>query len=94
MRLCASDDTDVQEMMQTYTGWIEKVKQAVCDKRPVDERFETYLKKRATRERKLNDALFTVRRKKMLKIRRELRGGELGAVDNAGKLGHFPPLNT
>jgi len=50
-RLSASDDPDVREMAQTYIGWIEKVQQAARDKKPIDERFETYLKKRATHKR-------------------------------------------
>lgn len=82
-RLSASDDPDVREMAQTYIGWIEKVQQAARDKKPIDERFETYLKKRATRKRKPKDVPFTVRRTKVLQPRRELRGGELVVVDEA-----------
>jgi SPP1 gp7 family putative phage head morphogenesis protein len=82
-RLSGSDDPDVREMAQTYIAWIEKVQQAASGKTSIDERFETYLKKRATRKRKPKDVPFTVQRTKVLQPKRELRNGELVVVDGA-----------
>src|SRR5690606_24265897 len=58
-RLSKSDDQDIREMADTYIAWVERVQQAAHEKKTIDQRFETYLKKRATRTKKQKDAPFT-----------------------------------
>ena len=90
-RLRQASDPDVKEMAEIYIGWIEQVQAAARDKAPIAERFETYLKKRATPKKRPKDVPFTVRKTKVLQPRRELRNGELvvvdGASDNAALFG-------
>ncbi len=82
-RLRQADDADIKEMAGTYIAWIEKVQKAARDKTPIEEHFETYLKKRATRKKKRKDVPFTVRRTKVLHTKRQLKGGDLGVVEEA-----------
>ena len=82
-RLRQADDADVKEMAETYIGWIEKVQTAARDKTPIEGRFETYLKQRATRKKMSKDVPFTVRQTKVLQPKRELKNGELVVVDGA-----------
>ena len=82
-RLRQADDADIKEMAGTYTAWIEKVQKAARDKTPIEEHFETYLKKRATRKKKRKDVPFTVRRTKVLHTKRQLKGGDLVVVEEA-----------
>jgi hypothetical protein len=90
-RLSKSDDQDIREMADTYIAWIERVQLAANDKKTIDQRFETYLKKRATRTKKQKDAPFTVRRTKVRQPRREIRNGEIvvleDGVDNSALFG-------
>ncbi len=82
-RLREAADPDVKEMAETYIGWIEKIMVAVREKTPIEGRFETYLKKRATRKKMSKDVPFTVRQTKVLQPKRELKNGELVVVDGA-----------
>ncbi len=82
-RLRQADDRDIKEMAGTYIAWIEKVQKAARDKTPIEEHFEAYLKKRATREKKRKDVPFTVRRTKVLHTKRQLNGGDLVVVEEA-----------
>jgi hypothetical protein len=90
-RLSKSDDQDIREMADTYIAWIERVQQAAHEKKTIDQRFETYLKKRTTRTKKQKDAPFTVRRTKVRQPRREIRNGEIvvleDGVDNSALFG-------
>jgi SPP1 gp7 family putative phage head morphogenesis protein len=90
-RLSKSDDQDIREMADTYIAWIEKVQLAANEKKTIDQRFETYLKKRATRSKKRKDAPFTVRRTKVRQPRREIKNGEIvvleDGVDNSALFG-------
>ncbi len=82
-RLRQADNADVKEMAGTYIAWIEKVQKAARDKTPIEEHFEAYLKKRATRKKKRKDVPFTVRRTKVLHTKRQLKGGDLVVVEEA-----------
>ena len=82
-RLRQADNADIKEMAGTYIAWIEKVQKAARDKTPIEEHFETYLKKRATRKKKRKDVPFTVRRTKVLHTKRQLKGGDLVVVEEA-----------
>ncbi len=82
-RLRQADDADAKEMAGTYIAWIENVQKAARDKTPIEEHFETYLKKRATRKKKRKDVPFTVRRTKVLQPKRQLKGGDLVVVEEA-----------
>jgi len=81
-RLSKSDDPDVREMADTYIAWIGKVQQATREKRSIDQRFETYLKKRAPRRKKQKDTPFTVHRTKVRQPRREIRNGEIVVLED------------
>ncbi len=82
-RLRQAGDRDIKEMAGTYIAWIEKVQKAARDKTPIEEHFETYLKKRRTRKKKRKDVPFTVRRTKVLHTKRQLKGGDLVVVEEA-----------
>ena len=82
-KLAKSDDPDVRDMAQEYMSWIEKIDQAIAQEKEVPGRFDTYLKKRATKKPKAKDAPFKVRRTKVLQEKRDLKKGELVVADEA-----------
>lgn len=82
-RLADSTDPDERAMARSYMDWIEKVREAAREHKPVGGRFDVYLKKHAAPEKKPKEAPFTVRRTKVLQAKRELKNGELVVVDEA-----------
>jgi hypothetical protein len=82
-KLEKSSDQDVRTMAENYIAWIEKVQQAVRDRKPIPEVFEAYLKKHTSPKAKTKDADFTVRKTKVLLTKRTISKGEL-AVEKEG----------
>jgi len=85
-RLAKSDDPDVREMAETYKGWLEKVQQAVRDRKAIPEYFDTYLKKVATKPKK-TESDFTCRKTKVLLEKRTVNKGDLSVESEAVDLG-------
>jgi SPP1 gp7 family putative phage head morphogenesis protein len=85
-RLAKSDDPDVREMAETYKGWVEKVQQAVRDRKAIPEYFDMYLKKAATKPKK-TDFDFTCRKTKVLLEKRAVNKGDLSVESEAADLG-------
>ncbi|MCL5102764.1 MAG: phage head morphogenesis protein, partial [Armatimonadetes bacterium] len=85
-KLAKSDDPDVRQMAETYMGWVERVRQAVRDRKSIPERFDTYLKKIATKPRK-TDSEFACRKTKVLLERRSIDKGDLLVESDAADLG-------
>ncbi|MEN6521121.1 MAG: minor capsid protein [Armatimonadota bacterium] len=75
--LAKSADPDVREMAESYIGWIEQVKQAAKERKPIPEMFSAYLKKHASPKKKEAKVDFTVRKSKVLLTKRALKKGEL-----------------
>ncbi|MCL5105431.1 MAG: minor capsid protein, partial [Armatimonadetes bacterium] len=85
-KLAKSDDPDVRQMAETYMGWVDRVQQAVRDRKPIPERFDTYLKKIVTKPKK-TDSEFTCRKTKVLLEKRRVAKGDLSVESDAADLG-------
>lgn len=85
-KLAKSDDPEVREMAETYKGWVDKVQEAVRDRTPIPIRFDTYLKKLATKPRK-TDSDFTCRRTKVLLEKRAISKGDLYVESEGADIG-------
>jgi len=85
-KLARSDDPDIREMAEIYKGWVEKVQQAVRDRKPIPEHFDMYLKKVATKPKK-TDSDFTCRRTKVLVEKRTVSKGDLSVESEAADIG-------
>ncbi|MCE5322394.1 minor capsid protein [bacterium] len=76
-KLAKSDDPDVREMATAYVDWIERIQEAVRERKPVAGKFETYLRKSLPKKGESKDIDFTVRKTKVLMEKRTLAKGEL-----------------
>lgn len=76
-KLAKSDDPDVREMAENYIGWLEKVQDAVAQKKDIPEKFTQYLKKHVSDVKK-DGAGFTTRKTKVYLTKRTVSKGDLG----------------